>query len=135
VAAAQDARRLAPLDPNSYDNLGQVYLDWNHPAQALAAFRQAERLSHQNPKYLDREVLALTQAHELGPAIALGLTARQWDNKYWYTHYVLAKALHQAHNRAGARYEAGQALFWEPLTWPTPPADQLAELRKIQSTG
>jgi O-antigen ligase/Flp pilus assembly protein TadD len=133
--ALQAARSAAPLDPTVYDALGTMNLQWKRPALALAAFRHAERLSLQNPKYLAEEAQALLAQGHGAAALQTARNAERLDHTYWYSHYVLALVYHGLKQPAQARREALLGLYWEPLAFPPPPQDQINRLRTLQRTG
>lgn len=135
VYALEKASSLDPLDPLYQDAVGGAYLQWRHPQQALAAFQRAESVSYENPKYLAEEARALLQMHQASRALAVSQQAIAFDPSYWYAHASAALSYHQMGNRALTRSEAFQALFWEPVFWPPPPAAQVTQMKKLQKTG
>ncbi|HEX6506210.1 MAG TPA: hypothetical protein VF221_01135, partial [Chloroflexota bacterium] len=135
VQALDAAHRSAPLDPSIDDALGNAYLQWKQPALAFAAFQEAERLSLHNPKYLDGEARAELAQGKAQSAISRAQDAVRLDHTYWFSHYTLALIYHQLNDRAQARREAQLGLYWEPVFWPPPPKNQVAQLQTIQATG
>lgn len=133
--ALQSARVVAPLDPDTYNNLGTLYLQWNRPQEALAMFRQAEQLSSQNPTYLDREALALLTAARLREAYAHARSALTLDNTYWYTYYTLALVDHRLGARERAKRDASLALLTVHNYWPPPPDSELSQMRTVLREG
>ncbi|GAC1466214.1 MAG: hypothetical protein PVSMB7_11410 [Chloroflexota bacterium] len=121
VYAFEKASALDPYDPQYLDSVGDTYLRWNHPQQALAAFQRAESLSYQNPKYLAEESRALLRMNRGPEALAVARQAVSLDPSYWYGHASAALVYHQLGQKAQAKSEAYLALFWEPVFWPPPP--------------
>jgi tetratricopeptide (TPR) repeat protein len=129
------ARALAPLDPDAYANLGNLDLQSGEIDRALAEFREAERLSPQNPRYIDQEALAQLQAGRTAQAMSAARTALDLDNTFWYSHYAAALVQHSAGSYQDARQEAALALYWMRNYWPQPPATQVAQLRTLARSG
>ncbi|MGI8824308.1 MAG: O-antigen ligase family protein [Chloroflexota bacterium] len=135
VDASLKAQQLDPSDPLYIDSVGDTYLRWHHPTQALAAFQHAERLSLDNPKYLAEEARAFLQMHQPQQALAVAGQAIALDPTYWYAHASAALALHALGQRVRARNQATVALFWEPVFWPPPQASELAPIKRLRQTG
>lgn len=133
--ALDRARQLAPLDPDAYGNLGNVDLQANQPTAALREYREAEALSHENPRYLDQEALAELQMGKGSQALGTARHALALDSTYWLSHYALAAIDDKRGDTAGAKREAALALYWQRNIWPHPPAGQISQLRSLASTG
>jgi tetratricopeptide (TPR) repeat protein len=135
VASLDSAHALQPNLASIDEALGDAYRQWGRPGPALTAYRAAARLSHQNPRYLADQGLALSQAGNPVAALARARAALRLDQHSWFAYYALAKIYLGSHERAQARSAAGFALFWEPPAWPPPPADELRELRSLRNRG
>ncbi|GAC1444560.1 MAG: hypothetical protein NVSMB52_03970 [Chloroflexota bacterium] len=135
ISSLQSAQSLAPLDPLLHESLANAYLNHHQVQKAIAEFQAAEKLSPNNPRYLDGEAEAQLAARSGSRANALASRAVSLDTRYWYSHYILALVDHQIGDRAGARSEASLGLFWAPITFPAPATSQMDRLRKLQRTG
>ena len=135
AAALDSARSLSPLESDLSSNLGDTYRAWKHYQQAINAYRQAERVGVDNPKYLDGEALIEIDAGQPQTALSRAEEAAGIDYGYWYTRYALALAYHALGQHAQARSHATAALVLVQVYYPPPPASQLNELRKLEHTG
>ena len=135
VFALDSAKSLAPLDPDTYNNLGELYLQWNKPAQALAEYAQAEALSLQNPRYLDDEALANLTAKRNAIALSQARAALSLDTTFWLSHFTMSVVDHQVGAKKDAQTEAALALYWVRNYWPPPPAQQISLLQNLQKSG
>lgn len=133
--ALEHARAIAPLDPDMYNNLGNLYLQWNKPVQALPFFVSAERLSVKNPRYIDEEALTFLQEGKLKVALAKAEQGFNLDRGFWFSYYALAMVDHQLGNKPQARHMAAIALYLKQNAFPGPPLTQIQELQSIQKTG
>jgi len=133
--ALDSAKSLAPLDPDTYNNLGELYLQWNKPAQALTAYRQAEALSPKNPRYLDDEALASLTEKRNTTALSQARAALSLDTTFWLSHFTMCVVDHQLGAKKDARMEAALALYWVRNYWPPPPAQQISLLQNLQKNG
>jgi hypothetical protein len=131
----QAARSDAPLDPDMYNNLGNLYLQWNRPVEALTVFRRAQALSANSPKYLDQEALAELQAGHAAYGRTLAEAGLQLDPTYWFTYYALAQLDHQLGAHVQAKNEARIALVTKANAYPPPPPQQVQQLQTIQRSG
>jgi len=126
---------LTPLDPEAWNNLGLLDRTQHRYGAALAAFRRAESLSTQNPRYLDEEALTYLQNGNVDQAMAVAQQAEALDTGYWYSHYAMALAAHHAGNRPVAQREANLAITDVAATWPPPPQSQIQAMQQIAQTG
>jgi O-antigen ligase/tetratricopeptide (TPR) repeat protein len=133
--ALLSARDLSPLDPDAYANLGNLDLEWNKPAAALAEFRRAETLSLRNPRYIDDEALAHLAQNRLTSARLTSGRALSLDGTFWYSHYTMALVDHSLGQHARSRREAAEALYWMRNYWPAPPNSQVQQLHALQQFG
>jgi len=131
----EEARRLSPLDPDAYDNLGNLALETGDLPGALSQYRQAAALSLDNPRYLDRIALAQLQAGQATAAAQSAQSALGLDSTYWYSHYVMSLIEDRSGSRQTARQEASIALATVPNYWPPPPAQEVAQLHTLQRSG
>lgn len=131
----ESARGLSPLDPDVYNNLGNLELYWNKPELALQQYRRAYGLSSLNPKYLDQQAMADLQASRPRIARSLAQGALQLDSTYWYSHYALSRIEDALGNRAGAKTEASLSLYWVRNFWPAPPLQDLNQMRSLAQAG
>lgn len=129
--ALEQARKLTPLDPDTYNNLGNLDLQRGNTGAALREFAQAESLSFKNPRYLDEEALAYLQAHQTVQALKTAKSALTLDTGFWFSHYTLANVYAETADSAGARTQARLALYWSHNYWPSPPPSQLAQMRSL----
>lgn len=134
-ASLRSARSLSPLDPDMYNNLGNLYLQWNRSSQALAVFERAQQLALNSPKYLDQEALADLQANRIADAQRRAQAALKLDSAYWFTYYALAFIDHQRGSHAQAKKEAGLALYLKVNAYPQPPQSQVQQLQSFQRSG
>jgi O-antigen ligase/tetratricopeptide (TPR) repeat protein len=135
VLSLQSARAVAPLDPTVYSALGDLYMNWGKPGPAIGQYRQAEKLSHDNPKYIDAQALARLKQNRLTDAAGLARASLRLDPTFWYSFYTQAKIDHLLGNRTAARGEARLALYLTHNYRPLPSAAQLAELRGYERSG
>jgi tetratricopeptide (TPR) repeat protein len=135
VLSLQSARAVAPLDPTVYSALGDLYMNWGKPGPAIEQYRQAEKLSHDNPKYIDAQALARLKQNRLTDAAGLARASLRLDPTFWYSFYTQAKIDHRLGNRTAARGEARLALYLTHNYRPLPSAAQLAELRGYERSG
>jgi len=133
--AMQETLSLTPLDPEAWDSLGLLDRAQRRDAASLSAFRHAETLSLQNPRYLDEEALTLIQAGNTDQAMSVAKAAEALDNGYWYSHYAAAEAAQHAGNRPAAQQEANLALADVPATWPPPPQSEIQALQQMAAGG
>jgi Flp pilus assembly protein TadD len=135
LLSLQSARAVAPLDPTVYSALGDLYMNWGKPSPAIAQYRRAETLSHDNPKYIDAQALAWVKQHRLAGAAVLVRTALRLDPTFWYSFYTQAVVEHLLGNHAGARTAAKLALYLKQNYRPLPTAAQLRELQRYEQSG
>jgi O-antigen ligase/tetratricopeptide (TPR) repeat protein len=135
VLSLQSARAVAPLDATVYSALGDLYMNWGKPGQAIEQYQQAEKLSHDNPKYVDAQALARLKQNRSAEALALARASLRLDPTFWYSFYTQAKIDHQLGNKAEARSAAHLALYLTHNYRPLPSAGQLAELRGYERSG
>jgi Flp pilus assembly protein TadD len=133
--ALQSARNLSPLDPDSYNNLGNLYLQWNRSKPALVEYRRAQALSHLNPRYLDQEALALLEGQHPRAARRKAESALALDRTFWYSYYTLAVINDRFGATQAVKQEATQGLYWVHNYWPPPPQSQIDQLRALQQNG
>jgi O-antigen ligase/tetratricopeptide (TPR) repeat protein len=131
----QSARAVAPLDPTVYSALGDLYMNWGKPGSAIYQYRQAERLSHDNPRYIDAQALARLKQNRVPAAAAFVHTALRLDPTFWYSWYAQAKIDHVMGKRSEARSAAHLALYLTQNYRPLPSAAQLAELHLYDRSG
>jgi O-antigen ligase len=135
VLSLQSARAVAPLDPTVYSALGDLYMNWGKPGLAIDQYRQAETLSHDNPKYIDAQALARLKQNRLNDAVGLARASLRLDPTFWYSFYTQAKVDHLLGNRAEARSAAKLALYLKQNYRPSPTVAQLRELQGYERSG
>ncbi len=135
VLSLHSAESLTPLDPGVYAALGDLYMAWDRPETAIAAYRQAEQLSHDNPRYIDDQALARLAQNRLHDAATLAAAALHLDPTFWYSYYTAARAVHRLGLHAEARVAAAASLFFAPNARPGPNAAQHAELESLKRSG
>lgn len=135
LASLTQAQVLAPLDPDTANNLGNVLLQANSFQAALAQYARARALSKDNPRYFDQTAWALMRSGKPLEAAAWARRALKLDDTFWYAHYMLALVDDQQGAKAEARAEAEQALIWMRNYWPQPAAVQVNQLRALAQAG
>lgn len=135
VLSLQGAKSLDPLDPYVHELIGNAYLQWGKTAQARAEFLQAQRLSHDNPRYIDDLALVALAENRPQSALAQAQQAMRLDPTFWFSYYTRALINDQLQHGAPARADARTALDVVRAAKATPSAQQLAQLRQIARDG
>lgn len=133
--AFQSASSLAPLQPDYFASLGNTYRLWRRTPDAVAVYRQAERLGVNNPQFIDGEALAFIDGGNPQAGLQRALVASHIDSSYWFSHYALARAYHGLGQHIDAKREAATALFWVPVASPQPASTYITELHRLQRRG
>jgi hypothetical protein len=134
-ASLVSAQNLSPLDPDTYGNLGNLYLEWNQVARGVEEYTHAEQLSPDNPRYIAQQALAELQAGHGTTARRRAQDALQLDTTFWLSHYAMAITDSRLGATGGAKREATLALYWMKNYWPQPPSSEVQQLRSLQKTG
>ena len=135
VSSLKTGESSLPLDPKIHAAIADAYLQWKRPIQALAQYREAEKLSLDNPSYLDGQALAYLAADQPQAALSEAQAAVRLDNTFWYSFYARARVYDRMHKKALAMADASLALIVANNFRPSPPADQLAQLQRMQRSG
>jgi tetratricopeptide (TPR) repeat protein len=135
LLSLKSAESLTPLDPSVHGVLGDFYLNWKRPEQALAEYRTAESLSHDNPRFVDDEALVRLQENRLQDAYNFAVAGVHLDGRFWYSWYALAKVNHQMHHQQQARATARLSLVLANIANPAPSPVQHHELVTLEHSG
>jgi Flp pilus assembly protein TadD/O-antigen ligase len=135
VLSLQGAESLEPLDPYLHELIGNAYLQWGKTSRARAEFLQAQRLSHENPRYMDDLALVALAENRPQSALAQAQQAMGLDPTFWFSYYTRALVYDQLQQGAPARADARTALDVVRAAKATPSAQQLAQLRQIARDG
>jgi O-antigen ligase len=133
VLSLQGAESLDPLDPYVHELIGNAYLQWGRMRLARAEFQRAERLSHDNPRYIDDLAIVSLDESQLQPALVKAQQAMQLDPTFWYSYYTRALIEQQMQRGGPAASDARMSLILIGAAHATPSPAQSAALHRLAS--